>query len=163
MWFLITIFWTLSPFGSVDTKAIWVSKKALRGSAVTWAAVLALFLTVQFEHKLSESVYSGRKKIRQSLFHQHWETKDQRSLITHKILPGHWIKGTIICAKYCDTSKTSCHVFQTPSCCMDFFTFSSALQQRKEVFFLVIKSSKDCAHSGKKPGNRFTNVRFFRC
>lgn len=152
------------PFWKCWHKGNMVWKKALRGSAVTWAAVLALFLALQFEHNPSKSVYSGRKKKRQSFFHQYWETKDQRSLITHKILQSHWIKGTIISAKYHDTSKTSCHVFQTLSCCMDFFTFSSALQQRKEIFFfLVIKSSKDCAPSGKKPGNRFTNVRFFRC
>lgn len=62
LWFLITTFWTLSSFGSVDTKAIQVWKKALKGSAVIWAAVLALFLTLQFEHNLSKSVYAGRKK-----------------------------------------------------------------------------------------------------
>lgn len=135
LWFLITIFWTLSPFGSVDTKAIWSERRHWGG--VQWPELLSWLCFWLYSLSIipANQFTLEEKKKRQTFFHQYWETKDQRSLITHKILQGHWIKGTIISAKYRDTSKTSCHVFQTLSCCMDCFTFSSALQQRKEIFF----------------------------
>lgn len=119
------------------------------GCAVTWAAVSILFLALQFQHNLCKSVYTGGK-IKTKPFSSGAGKKDRRSLITRKILQDHWIKGSIVSAKYCDMGKTSCHMYPGSLLLCGFLYFPHCIDRGMTFFSLVIKSLRSCVHKGKK-------------